>query len=104
MSEDITWLPAWRIRELIAKREMSPVEVTDHFLKRIEEHDHKIKSFAHVDHVGARAEATRPEQAVLSGDKLGSLHGVPVSVKGHIFVEGLPTFDMGTLTNIPAAP
>jgi aspartyl-tRNA(Asn)/glutamyl-tRNA(Gln) amidotransferase subunit A len=38
MNEDLTWLPAWRIRELIGK-EVSPVEVTEHFLNRIEEHD-----------------------------------------------------------------
>ncbi|MDB5686970.1 MAG: hypothetical protein JWR77_1559, partial [Rhizorhabdus sp.] len=104
MLEEITWLPAWQIRELIVKREISPVEVTEHFLARIEEHDGKIKSFAHVDHAGAREQAQRAEQAVAAGDELGSLHGIPVSVKGHIFVDGLPTFDMGTLTNIPAAP
>ncbi len=104
MSEEITWSPAWRIRDLIAKREISPVAVTEHFLNRIEEHDGKLKSFAHVDHAGARAQARRAEQAVASGESLGPLHGVPVSVKGHIFIGGLPSFDMGTLTNIAAAP
>lgn len=104
MTEDITWLPAWQIRDLIIRREISPVEVTEHFLARIEEHDGKIRSFAHVDHAGARAQAVRAERAVAAGEDLGSLHGIPVSVKGHIFVEGLPTFDMGTLSDIPAAP
>ena len=103
MIDEITWLPAWRIRNMIAKRELSPVEVVDHFLNRIEEHDGKIQSFAHLDQAGARAQAKRAEQAVTSGEDLGPLHGIPVSVKGHIFVEGLPSFDMGTLTNIPAA-
>jgi Asp-tRNA(Asn)/Glu-tRNA(Gln) amidotransferase A subunit family amidase len=104
MSEGITWLPAWQIREMIVKREISPVEVTEHFLGRIEEHDGTLKAFAHIDHAGARAQAKRAEQAVSSGEDLGPLHGIPVSVKGHIFVDGLPTFDMGTLSNIPAAP
>lgn len=104
MSEQITWLPAWRIRELIAKREISPVEVTEHFLGRIEEHDAKIKAFAYVDRAGALEQARRAEQAVRAGEDLGLLHGIPVSVKGHIFVRGLPSFDMGTLTNIAAAP
>jgi aspartyl-tRNA(Asn)/glutamyl-tRNA(Gln) amidotransferase subunit A len=104
MSDELTWLPAWRIREMIGKREVSPVEVMDHFLGRIEEHDGKLRSFAYVDRAGARTHAERAEKAVLDGDELGLLHGIPVSVKGHIFVKGWPTFDMGALRNIPAAP
>jgi aspartyl-tRNA(Asn)/glutamyl-tRNA(Gln) amidotransferase subunit A len=104
MSDELTWLPAWRIREMIAKREVSPVEVTDHFLGRIDEHNDKLKAFVHVDHDGARQAAQRAEKAVIDGDELGLLHGIPVSVKGHIFVKGWPTFDMSTLRNIPAAP
>jgi aspartyl-tRNA(Asn)/glutamyl-tRNA(Gln) amidotransferase subunit A len=104
MSDDITWMPAWSIREMIEKREISPVEVLEHFLGRIEEHDSKLQSFAHIDYVGAREQATRVERSVLAGEPLGLLAGIPVSVKGHIFVEGLPTFDMGTGQNLPAAP
>jgi Asp-tRNA(Asn)/Glu-tRNA(Gln) amidotransferase A subunit family amidase len=104
MADDLTWMPAWQLREMMAKREVSPVEVTEHFLGRIEEHDGKLHSFAHVDHAGAREQAARAEQAVLASEELGLLHGIPVSVKGHIFVKDLPTFDMGSLQNIPAAP
>ena len=39
MTEALTWMPAWRIRELIGKGDVSPVEVTEHFLGRIEELD-----------------------------------------------------------------
>ena len=87
----ITWMPAWRIRELIGKRELSPVEVVDHFLGRIERYDPQLKAFAHLDPVDARARAKRAERAVVDGEELGPLHGIPVSVKGHILVEGWPT-------------
>jgi Asp-tRNA(Asn)/Glu-tRNA(Gln) amidotransferase A subunit family amidase len=91
MSEELTWLPAWQIRELIAKGEVSPVEVLDHFLGRIEQHDVVLKAFKYIDREGARGEATRAERAVVNGDHLGPLHGIPISVKEHIAVEGMPT-------------
>ena len=36
MSDELTWMPAWQIRDLITKRDVSALEVTDHFLARIE--------------------------------------------------------------------
>jgi amidase/aspartyl-tRNA(Asn)/glutamyl-tRNA(Gln) amidotransferase subunit A len=90
MADELTWLPAWRIRELIGKKEVSPVAVTDHFLGRIEEHDGTLKTFRNLDTAGAKKQAAEAEQAVVRGDELGPLHGIPVSVKEHIAVAGLP--------------
>ena len=59
MPDELTWLPGWQIRELISKRGISPVEVTDHFLGRIEEHDATLHAFLHVDTAGAREQAQR---------------------------------------------
>ena len=92
MPDDLTWAPAWTIRELIAKKEVSPVEVTNHFLARAEEHDSVLRTFATLDLEGARNQAREAEKAVQRGDDLGSLHGIPVSVKEHIAVAGLPAF------------
>jgi aspartyl-tRNA(Asn)/glutamyl-tRNA(Gln) amidotransferase subunit A len=95
MSDQLTWAPAYRIRELVAEREVSPVEVTEHFLGRIEEHNGTLKAFRHIDHAGAREQAKAAEVAVQRGEELGPLHGVPISVKEHISVAGLPVLVLG---------
>ncbi|MCU1345054.1 MAG: hypothetical protein JWL70_1320 [Acidimicrobiia bacterium] len=104
MSEDLTWMPAVQIRDLIGKGEVSPVEVTEHFLSRIEEHDGKLKAFTHVDRAGAREQAKRAEKAVADGDELGLMHGIPVSVKEHLQIEGLPFYSMNDHNRYDAAP
>ena len=103
MSEELTWMPVWKMRELIGKRELSPVEVTEHFLGRIEQYDGKLKSFAYLDAKGARAQAKLAEKAVTDGNELGLLHGIPVSIKGHFYAKGMPFFDMGTGEDLPSA-
>src|ERR1700759_2385765 len=95
MTEDLTWMPAWQIRELIGKGEVSPVEVTEHFLARIEEFDGTLKSFRTLDADGARDQAKRAEAAVARGDQLGPLHGIPLSVKEHVAVAGMPLLGSG---------
>ena len=62
MSEELTWMPAWRIRELIGAHEVSCVEVTEHFLQRIEKFNPTLHAFAEVDADGAleQAGARRP--------------------------------------------
>jgi aspartyl-tRNA(Asn)/glutamyl-tRNA(Gln) amidotransferase subunit A len=90
MSDELTWLPAWRIRALIGDGEVSPVAVVDHFLGRIEELDPKLQAFAHLDRSGAREQAKLAEDAVRRGDEIGPLHGLPTSVKEHIAVAGMP--------------
>ena len=84
-SGELTWMPAWEIRDRISKGDVSPVEVTEHFLGRIEEFDATLKTFRTLDVPGARRQARQAEEAVRRGDPLGPLHGVPFSVKEHTF-------------------
>ena len=86
---ELSWLPAWRLRELIGARKLSPVELTEHFLARIERLDPKLHAFRQVDAEGARAQAGRAEEAVMQGKPLGLLHGVPVATKEVQAIEGL---------------
>ncbi len=90
---DLSWLPAWRIRELIAAKKLSPVEVTDHFLARVEALDPELHAFRKIDADGARQQAKAAEAAVMSGAPLGALHGVPVAVKELIAVRNMPYWE-----------
>lgn len=70
---------------------LSPVELTEHHLARIEETEPRLHAYATVDEDGARAQARAAEQAVVRGERLGALHGVPVGVKDLIDTAGLRT-------------
>ena len=63
------------------KKDISPVEVMDAAIARIETHNSKINALIilHLDE--AREAAKKAEKAVMKGEELGPLHGVPVAMK-----------------------
>jgi Asp-tRNA(Asn)/Glu-tRNA(Gln) amidotransferase A subunit family amidase len=89
VDEALTWETAWSIRQRVADREISPVEVTRHFLERIAEVDDEVHAFLTVATDQALEQAEACEAAVRRGDELGPLHGVPVSLKDELFTKGI---------------
>jgi aspartyl-tRNA(Asn)/glutamyl-tRNA(Gln) amidotransferase subunit A len=77
-------------REIRAKK-ISPVEVVDAVLRRIDALQPIVNAFVTVTADEARATARRAEAAVMAGGVLGSLHGVPFSVKDLVFTKGVRT-------------
>ena len=75
--------------EQIRKKKLSPVELVEAHLTRIQELNPKLNAFVHVDVDGARRQARMAEAAVRNGEKLGVLHGVPLSIKSSIQVAGM---------------
>src|SRR3546814_2331084 len=67
----LTWLPAWKIREKIVSGEVSAMEVTKHFLGRIETLDPVLHAFRTVDYKRAREQAKNADAAVRAGEPLG---------------------------------
>ena len=92
---DLSWLPAWRIRDLVASRAISPIEVVEHFLRRIDALEPRLHAFRIVDADGARAQAKGAEAAIMRGEEVGPLHGVPIAAKAVLAIKGLPWADMG---------
>jgi aspartyl-tRNA(Asn)/glutamyl-tRNA(Gln) amidotransferase subunit A len=90
MSNELIYEDATRLAELIRTKEISPVEVVQAHLDRIEAVDHKINAIVTVADGALRA-AKEAEAAVMNGKPLGPLHGVPFTVKDSIDTAGLPT-------------
>jgi amidase len=75
----------------IRRRELSSRELLDAFLGRIERLNPKINAIVTLDIERARAAAERADAAAASGEPLGPLHGVPMTVKDAFEVAGLRT-------------
>ena len=84
-------LPAVTARALIGERKLSPVELMDSCIGRIEEIDPSVNAIIARSFETARASAQESEAAVMRGDSLGPLHGLPLGVKDLIDAKGLPT-------------
>lgn len=82
------------IRELadqIRRKRISPVELTDMFLKRIEKYDPKLTSFITVMPDQARRDAQQAETEIRAGKYRGLLHGIPWGVKDICSAKGVRT-------------
>ena len=94
MSEDsiseLSFLSAAAMAERIRKRDISPVELAEAHLAKIERLNPKLNAYVHIDSTRVRLEALVAESAVshckTSGGTLGPLHGVPISIKSSLEV------------------
>src|SRR6478609_11265345 len=84
-------------------RDLSPVEVTDGCLARIEALDAEINSFCLVDGDASRAMAEASEARWLAGEPLSPLDGVPIAIKDLLLTKGWPTL-RGSKTVDPKGP
>jgi aspartyl-tRNA(Asn)/glutamyl-tRNA(Gln) amidotransferase subunit A len=75
----------------LAAGDLSPVDVTDAVLARIEQHDEQLNAYITVMADTARDAARAAESAIHSGHYLGPLHGIPVAVKDLYATRGVRT-------------
>ena len=87
---------ALTLARLIREKQVSPVAAVDAALARIEALQPTVNAFITVTADEARETARKAEAAVMAGERLGPLHGVPFSVKDLLFTKGVRT-TMGSL-------
>ena len=82
-------LAAIDARRLIGAKRLSPVELLESCIGRIEAVDHAVNAIPARDFERARLAAKRAEEAVMRGDRLPALHGLPIAIKDLEDAEGL---------------
>lgn len=88
---ELAFTPATDLRRLIRDRQVSPVEVVERLLQRIERLNPVVNAYCTVAADQALAAARQAEAAVQRGDPLGPLHGVPVALKDTTPTAGIRT-------------
>src|SRR5712692_141443 len=86
---DLAFMPTHELRARIASKQVSPVEVTQVYLRRIEARNPQLNTYLTVTADLALKMAREAEQAVLDGKLLGPLHGVPISIKDLEVTKGI---------------
>jgi amidase len=88
---DLAALSAVELRRRIGRKEVSPVKLLEACIERIGSIDRAVNAIAATDYARARQQAEAAERAVLRGEELGALHGLPIGVKDLTDTEGLLT-------------
>ncbi|SCX31531.1 amidase [Agrobacterium rosae] len=83
---------------MIARKQISPVEVVDHFLARATTLNSTLHCFTTIEDDPARVAARKAEAEIMEGQYRGPLHGIPYAVKDIIDVSGFPTTNNSRLT------
>lgn len=89
MTEDLNFVTALDLKRRIAAREISPVDVVEAALRRLHEVEPVLNNFVTITEDVARQAAKDAEAAIMKGEELGLLHGLPVSVKDLITMGGV---------------
>ncbi len=90
-SDELGFMPATELAELIRTKKISPVEYTRTLLERIETLEPRVNAFAHLAADQAMDAARKAEAALMSGARIGRLHGVPATIKDLVITKDMPT-------------
>src|SRR3954468_9010204 len=81
LSDELAYMTVVELAGRIRRRELSPVEVLDATIERIEARNPSLNALVYLGFDDARAAAREAEAALVSGEAVGLLHGVPAAIK-----------------------
>jgi amidase len=88
---ELHYLELTQLAHLLQTRKLSPVELTQAMLARIDALDRKLHAYALVTAELALEQARRAEQEIMGQVYRGALHGVPIGLKDLCYTKGIPT-------------
>ncbi len=91
MANDPTLLSIFEVSKQIEAGELSPVDLVELQLNKIEQLDEKLNAFVTVVPVLAKKAAKEAETEIRSGKYRGPLHGIPIGIKDIIDTKGIVT-------------
>lgn len=102
---DLCYTAAADLVKMIRSKQLSPVELTRVVLERIQHMNGKLNAFCTITADAALERAREAEAAVMRGDALGPLHGIPFSIKDLTLTKGVRTMSGSHIfaTRVPDA-
>ncbi len=88
---DLYFAPIQELARLIKRKKLSPLELTEGYLARIEKISPKLNAFVTVTTDLALQQAKQAEREIAAGLYRGTLHGIPYALKDLFAVKGHPT-------------
>jgi amidase len=89
--DELCWTPARELAEMVRQKDVSPVEIVEAVLARIDRINPHVNAYCTVAADHARAAAREAEAGVIRGGALAPLHGVPYSIKDLVPTKGIRT-------------
>ena len=90
-SEELFYLPITELAKRIESKQVSPVDLTQLYLKRSEKYGPRLNAYARLTPEIALAQAQTAEKEIRRGHYRGPLHGIPYAAKDLVAVKGIPT-------------
>jgi Asp-tRNA(Asn)/Glu-tRNA(Gln) amidotransferase A subunit family amidase len=90
-NDDLAFAPVHVLCQLLAKKQVSSVELTKLFLDRLHKYNEKLKFVVTFTDELALKQAKRADEEIAAGKSRGPLHGIPWGAKDLIAVAGFPT-------------